>query len=84
MASLRSCSWNRVLRVRRCTNTYVLFASCSVGVLVGLRGEEIHVRDSIEQGFVELTSGTSLGNRSETLDGGNKDKGKDNGVGLHG
>merc|ERR1719223_473927 len=65
------------------TDLQVLITSGSVGVLVRLRGEEIHVGDLVEEGFAELTSGTSLGGRGETLDGSNKDKGKNDGVGLH-
>ena len=71
----------RVLRIR--CYTYVLLAACSVGVLVLLRGEEIHVSDLVEKGFVELASGTSLGSRGETVDGSNEDEGKDDGVRLH-
>merc|ERR1719343_220635 len=66
------------------TDLQVLLASGSVGVLVGLRGEEIHVGDLVEERFVELTSGTSLGGRGETLDGSNKDERENDGVGLHG
>merc|ERR1719343_878805 len=66
------------------TDLQVLLASGSVGVLVGLRGEEIHVGDLVEERFVELTSGTSLGGRGETLDGSNKDESENDGVGLHG
>jgi len=63
--------------------TYVLRLSGSIGVLVLFRGEKVHVGDLVEERFVELASGTSLGSRGETLDGSNKDEGKDKGVGLH-
>merc|ERR1719330_71514 len=66
------------------TEFQVLLISCSVGVLVLLRGEEIHIRDSIEEGCLELSSNSSLGNGGESLDSGNKDEGEDNGVRLHG
>ena len=79
---LSEVAFGTVLGVRRCT--YVLLGSGSVGVLVGLRGEEIHVGDLVEERFVELTSGTSLGGRGETLDGSNKDESENDGVGLHG
>ena len=79
--SFGSCTRNSSFEFFGCT--YVLITSGSVGVLVRLRGEEIHVSDLVEEGFAELTSGTSLGGRGETLDGSNKDKGKNDGVGLH-
>ncbi len=63
--------------------TYVLRVSGAIGVLVFLGSEEVHVGDLVEERFVELASGTSLGSRGETLDGSNKDEGKDDGVGLH-
>ncbi len=63
--------------------TYVLLAACSVGVLVGLRGEEIHLSDPVEEGLVELSSNASLREGGKTLNGGDKDESEDNGVGLH-
>ena len=50
--------------------------------MVGLRGEEIHVRDLVEEGFVELASDSSLGGRGESLSGGDEGNRNDGG-GLH-
>ena len=63
--------------------TYVLLVSCSVGILVLLRGEEVHVGDLVEERFVQLRNGSSLGVGSESLDGSDNHEGEENGVSLH-
>lgn len=65
------------------SSTYVLLVTGSVGVLVGLGGEEIHASDAVEKGFLKLSSDASLRDGGETLNGSNKDESEDNGVGLH-
>ena len=77
---LSEVAFGTVRRVRQCT--YVLLASGSVGVLVGLRGEEIHVGDAVEEGLVELSSDASFRGRSEGLSGGDESDGNDGGS-LH-
>jgi len=77
---VRSCTQG-ILRVRWVT--YVLIGTSSVGVLVGLWREEIHLGNFVEEGLVELASNTALGSRSETVYGGNSDKSEDKGE-LHG
>merc|ERR1719343_486235 len=61
----------------------VLLVTSSVGVLVGLGGEEIHVGDAVEERLVELGSDAPLRDGGESLNGGDEDEGEDNGVGLH-
>ena len=63
--------------------TYVLLGTGSVGILVLLRGEEIHAGDAVEKGCLKLSSDASLGDGGETLNGSDKDKSEDNGVRLH-
>ena len=62
--------------------TYVLLVTGSVGVLVSLRGEEIHVGDAVEEGLVELSSDASLRGGGEGLSGGDESDRNDGGS-LH-
>lgn len=81
--SIHSCSWNSSSSsLEYKYDTYVLVVTGSVGVLVSLRGEEIHVRDLVEEGLIKLASGSSLGSRGEGLSGGDEGNRNDGG-GLH-
>jgi len=62
--------------------TYVLLVSSSIGVLILLRCEEIHVRDSVEQGCGELGISSTLRVRREALDCSYKQEKRDETV-LH-